>query len=78
MVDIKLAKPKRPRRLPEPPGKPQRGGNLHKPAATGKVPLQLKLTPELRRDFRTYAAERDLELSELFRLVWEDFKRARG
>ncbi|ADZ68917.1 hypothetical protein [Polymorphum gilvum] len=76
MVEMKLKKP-RPRGLPLPPERPI-VGNLHKPAGAGKVPLQLKLSPEVRRDFRTYAAARDLELSELFCLVWEDFKRAKG
>tara|TARA_R110000868_G_scaffold112049_3_gene302006 strand:+ start:805 stop:1041 length:237 start_codon:yes stop_codon:yes gene_type:complete len=75
MVDIKLAKPKRPKRLPEPPSKPQRVGNLHKPDGSSNVPLQLKISPELRREYRAFAADHDLELSELFRIVWEHYRR---
>lgn len=75
MVDIKLAKPKRPKRLPEPPGKTERVGNLHKPDGSSKVALQLKISPELRREYRAFAADSDLELSELFRIVWEHYRR---
>lgn len=75
MVDIKLTKPKRPKRLPEPPSKPQRVGNLHKPDSGTHVPLQLKISPELRREYRAFAADNDLGLSELFRIVWEHYRR---
>jgi hypothetical protein len=30
------------------------------------VPLQLKISPELGREFRVYAAERDTDMSALF------------
>lgn len=75
MVDIKLARPKRPKHLPEPPSKNEGVGNLHKPSASSKVALQLKISPELRREYRAFAADSDLELSELFRIVWEHYRR---
>ncbi|MBW8635554.1 hypothetical protein K1W69_00020 [Hoeflea sp. WL0058] len=75
MVDIKLAKPKRPKRLPEPPTKPRRVGNLHKPDGGSNVPLQLKISPELRREYRAFAADHDLELNKLFRIIWEHYRR---
>jgi len=53
-------------------------GNLTKPPSGQKVPLQLKISPELRREFRAYAAERDLELSELFNAVWAFYREHHG
>jgi hypothetical protein len=53
-------------------------GNLEKPPSGQKVPLQLKISPELRREFRAYAAERDLELSELFNAVWTFYREHHG
>jgi hypothetical protein len=40
--------------------------NLVKPASGEKVPLPLKISPELRREFRVYAAERNIDMSVLF------------
>jgi hypothetical protein len=42
------------------------------------VPLQLKISPELRREFRAYAAERDLELRALFNAVWAFYREHHG
>lgn len=57
---------------PPPPAEaPQ---NLIKPESGAKVPLQLKISPEIRREFRVFATERDLELSELFIQMWEFYK----
>ncbi len=61
-----------------PPTAVETPANLHKPPSDQKVPLQLKISPELRREFRTYAAERDLELNELFTLVWAFYKEHHG
>ena len=61
-----------------PPAPGDISANLQKPPAGQNVPLQLKITPELRREFRTYAAERDLELSDLFRLVWSYYREHHG
>lgn len=75
MVAVKLRKPSRTRGLPQPPTKAEPTGNLHKAPFGMKVPLQLKISPELRREYRAFAAERDLELSELFRAIWEHYRR---
>ncbi|MEZ5751945.1 MAG: hypothetical protein R3D60_08260 [Paracoccaceae bacterium] len=61
--------------IPEPPSRPERVGNLHKPDGGTHVPLQLKISPELRREYRAFAADNDLGLSELFRIVWEHYRR---
>lgn len=74
MVEVKLKKPTRPRGLPQPPAKAGPAGNLHKAPSGSKVPLQLKISPELRREYRAFAAERDLELSELFHVIWEHYR----
>ena len=52
--------------------------NLNKPAGNGKVPLQLKISPELRREVKTYAVERDLEVSTLFAQVWAFYREQHG
>ena len=52
--------------------------NLGKPASGGKVPLQLKISPELRREFKTHAVERDVEASELFAQVWAFYRQHHG
>ncbi len=61
-----------------PPQPAATSGNLEKPASSEKVPLQLRISPELRREFRIYAAERDLELSSLFSNVWAYYKEHHG
>jgi hypothetical protein len=52
--------------------------NLVKPASGAKVPLQLKIDPELRREFRVYAAERDRDMSALFAEMWAFYKEHHG
>jgi hypothetical protein len=52
--------------------------NLAKPASGGKVPLQLKISPELRREFKAYAVERDSEVSALFTEVWNFYRQHHG
>jgi hypothetical protein len=72
----KLKRPSGSKGMPPPPFAPS--GNLEKPPSGQKVPLQLKISPELRREFRAYAAERDLELSELFNTVWAFYREHHG
>ena len=77
MVDAsKLKRPSSSKGAPPAPAAPS--GNLAKPPSGQKVPLQLKISPELRREFRAYAAERDLELSELFNAVWAFYRAQHG
>ncbi len=72
MADVsRLTKPPR---KGEPPKPAETRSNLLKPAAAGKVPLQLKISPELRRDFHVYAASHDLDANELFEQVWDYYK----
>lgn len=62
--------------VPPPPSRTE--DNLAKPASAQKVPLQLKISPELRREFKAYALERDLEVSTLFLRVWHYYKEYHG
>ena len=57
-----------------PPAPTETKQNLAKPPSGGNVPVQLKISPELRREFRIHAAERDLDLNALFVEVWEFYK----
>lgn len=43
-----------------------------------KVPVQLRLQADLAREFRVFCAERDLELSEAFVLMFEQYRRTVG
>jgi hypothetical protein len=77
MVDMhQLKKPAN--RKGTPPPHTTVSQNLVKPASGDKVPLQLKISPELRREFRVYAAERDLEMSALFAEMWTFYKEHHG
>ena len=62
----------------EPPAPVQTHANLVKPASGQKVPLQLKISPELRREFKGYALERDLDASVLFAQVWDFYRTNHG
>ena len=65
MVDAhKLKKPAN--RKGTPPPQTTVSQHLVKPASGEKVPLQLKISPELRREFRVYAAAREIDMSTLF------------
>jgi hypothetical protein len=61
-----------------PPPQSTTSQNLAKPASGEKVPLQLKISPELRREFRVYAAERDIDMSVLFADMWAFYKERHG
>ena len=61
-----------------PPAQSTTSQNLAKPASGEKVPLQLKISPELRREFRVYAAERDIDISVLFADMWAFYKEHHG
>lgn len=43
-----------------------------------KVPVQLRLPADLAREFKVFCAERDLELSEAFVLMFEQYRRTVG
>ena len=38
------------------------------------MPFQVRIPPEARREFKAYAAARDLHSSHLFLKVWEHYK----
>ena len=76
---VELAGLKRPTRgKGAPPPAAQGQSNLAKPPSGQKVPLQLKISPELRREFKAYAVERDAEVSTLFAQVWSFYKEHHG
>ena len=77
MLDVnKLRKPSRGKGAPPPPE--DTALNLTKPASNDKVPLQVKISPEVRRHFRAYAADHDVELSTLFVTMWDYYKANHG
>ena len=61
-----------------PPVVEETNHNLSKPASGQKVPLQLNIDPELKRQFRVYAAERDIDMSILFDTVWQFYRENHG
>lgn len=69
---------KKPSRKGEPPKPAHTTANLQRPPSTEKVPLQLKLSPEIRNDFKGYAGGHGMELSQLFALVWDYYKEHHG
>lgn len=76
---VELASLKKPAKGKGAPPQPtQTDNNLIKPASGQKVPLQLKISPELRREFKAYAVERDAEVSALFAQVWAFYKEHHG
>lgn len=52
--------------------------NLSKAASGQKVPLQVKISAELRREVRAYAAEHEVELSNLFKSMWLHYRESHG
>jgi hypothetical protein len=77
MADLKQLQ--KPSRKGEPPTLASSANNLSKPAPAGsKVPLQLKISPDVRRDFKGYALARDMDASELFVQVWAFYKENHG
>ena len=77
MADLKQLQ--KPSRKGEPPTMASSANNLSKPAQTGSnVPLQLKIAPDVRRDFKGYALARDMDANELFVQVWEYYKENHG
>ena len=51
---------------------------MEKPDAGQKVSLTIKVSPEFRKEYRTYAAERDLQLNQLFEEMFEAYRRSHG
>jgi len=51
---------------------------LHREPSTKKVPIQIKLTAELAREFRVFCAARDLDMSSAFILMFDEYRKTRG
>lgn len=62
----------------QPPAAAASSDNLAKPPSGQKAALQLKIPPELRREVKAYAAERDMEVSTLFAQVWAFYREHNG
>ena len=75
MANIQIKKPPR---KGEPPKAADASGNLAKAAAGEKVPLQLKITADERRDFHAYAVAHDRNANDLFSEVWKYYKQSHG
>lgn len=52
--------------------------NLDKPPTGQKVPLQVRITAELRREFKGYANDHDVNANRLFEQVWSYYKDRHG
>ncbi len=48
--------------------------NTQKAPSGAKVQLPVQVMPEIRRAFKAYAAERDLSMSDLFILMWDEYR----
>ena len=57
-----------------PPTDTDTSTNLQKASGSGKVQLPVQVTPDVRRSFKSYAAERDISMSDLFVRMWEDYR----
>ncbi|GAA0261714.1 MULTISPECIES: hypothetical protein [Methylorubrum] len=75
------AAPEPGKRLPKPlpsKGKPPAETNaepvLRRAAATASVQMPFQVPAEVRRQFKAYAAERDMTNSELFLRIWEEYR----
>lgn len=68
----------KPSRKGEPPKPAATSSNLLKPATGEKVPLQVKIPPEIRSGFKSYAAAHNLEGSQLFLMIWDYYKEHHG
>lgn len=75
----KLAQPPRPPKPSStkgaPPAEHEHQPNTQKPAAGKTIQMPVQVTVETRRAFKSYAAEHDLNQSELFMLMWEEYRK---
>lgn len=54
------------------------GNNTSKPEAGETVPLNFRVSPEMRREFKAFAAENDLRMVDLLKEMWDVYKQAKG
>ena len=75
MSNTKINSPKKKRTKPvTPPADIQHGNNLGKPERTGTAQIKFLVDANLRRDFKTYAAENDISMSNLFIRMYEFYR----
>jgi hypothetical protein len=48
--------------------------NLQKAPSTGTVQLPMTVPPHVKREFKAYAAEKDLTMSALFQIMWDEYR----
>jgi hypothetical protein len=61
-----------------PPPPTETNNNLLKPPTGKTVPLQVNIDPEVKREFRVYSAEHDIDMSSLFTTMWRYYKENHG
>lgn len=54
------------------------GNNTSKPEAGEQVPLNFRVPAEMRREFRVFSAEHDINQVEMLKEMWEMYKAAKG
>ena len=62
----------------DPPPATDTTSNLNKPATGQKVPIQVFVAPDLRRQFKGHAADHDMKLNKLFETVWAYYRQSHG
>lgn len=70
--------PKSSNRKGAPPSTTDTNYNLDKPASGLKVPLQVRISPELRREFKGHANDHDMNANALFEVVWDYYREHHG
>ena len=73
MADIKKPKRKKVERTP-PPLETPTPNNLTKPAKGELVNLNLSVTGDFRKEYKTYAVDHDMSMAELLRRSFEVYK----
>lgn len=73
----KIAPPAKSRKgAPPPPARTL--GNLERPEPSNAEPLNFKVPPEFKRDFKSYAAQQGVSMSKLLQTAFEILKTQRG
>jgi len=72
-MNIKAPKKKRSKPTP-PPTATETKGNLDKPARGTSVQLKLNIDADIKKQFKSYAAEHDVSMSDLFVKAFEFYR----
>jgi len=79
MPNVNLGKLKKPTAgKGAPPAPVETNNNLLKPQTGKTVPLQVNIDPDVKRQFRVFAAERDIDMSALFVTIWNYYRENHG